>query len=218
MATATASGTALCLVAPAGQDADWRARVEAALDVLGATTLILTAPADGPLDPAAARPLVQMAQQRSIAALIANDIPAARATGADGVHLSWRPEIEDAYEVARGALGPDAIVGAEAGLSRHDAMTLGEAGADYVAFGRMTGAAEPDEARDAQREMIAWWTEVFVVPAVALDAETAEDVRTLSAEGADFVGVRLPRAAPAEGDRAWAEALVAAVGAPAGAT
>ena len=32
-------------------------------------------------------------------------------------------------------LGQNGIVGVDPGISRHDAMTLAEAGADYVAFG-----------------------------------------------------------------------------------
>lgn len=213
--TSKTSAPALCLVAAAESGTDWRARVAAAIDATEALTLILTPPAAGPLDPAVARPLVEMAQAKKIAALIADDPAAARATGADGVHLSWRPEIEDAYEAARAALGPEAIVGADAGASRHDAMSLGEAGADYVAFGRTSGAYGPDEARDTQREMVVWWSDVFVVPVVAFDAETAADVSGLVRQGADFIAVHLPRAAPAEGDRAWAQALVSALHTPA---
>lgn len=206
----------LCLIAAAESGADWRARVGAALEATQALTLILTAPEDGAaIDPAVARPLVEMAQAKRIAALVADDTATARAVGADGVHLSWRPEIEDAYAAARAALGPEAIVGADAGTSRHDAMTLGEAGADYVAFGRTSDPHGPDAARDLQRELLAWWSEIFVVPVVAFDAETAADVGECVRQGADFIAVRLPHAAPAEGDEAWASALVAALRAPA---
>ncbi|MCC7251421.1 thiamine phosphate synthase [Hyphomicrobium sp.] len=209
------SDPGLCLIAAAESGAGWLARVGAALDATQARTLILTAPEHGAIDPAVARPLVALAQEKGIATLIADDVPAARAAGADGVHLSWRPEIEDAYEAARTALGPKAILGADAGASRHDAMTLGEAGADYVAFGRMSDAYGPDEARDTQRELVAWWADVFVVPIVAFDAETADDVRDLVRDGADFVAARLSVVTPAEGNAAWASALVAALSAPA---
>jgi thiamine-phosphate pyrophosphorylase len=155
-----------------------------------------------------------MAQQRKVAALVADDVPAARATGADGVHLSWRPEIEEAYEAARGALGPEAIVGADAGRSRHDAMTLGETGADYVAFGPTAEADGPDEADKTRHELVTWWSEVFVVPVVAFDVGTAGEARNLIASGADFVAVRLPRASETGNDAAWASDLVAALSAP----
>lgn len=211
MAT-TSTDPGLCLVASAEHGADCLARIAAALDATRAVTLILTAPDRGAIDPAVARPIVEMAQQKKVAALIADDVPAVRAAGADGVHLSWRPEIEDAYEAARTALGPDAIVGADAGDSRHDAMTLGESGADYVAFGRMSDAHGPEAARDLQRELVSWWGDVFIVPVVATDIASAEDARDLIARGADFVAVRLPAPGDSDTDAAWASALAAALG------
>lgn len=215
--TKTSTDPGLCLVATAEGGTEHLSRIARALDATHAATLILAAPGADKIDPAVARAIVETAQQKKIAALIADDVHAVRATGADGVHLSWRPEIEDAYEAARAALGPDAIVGADAGDSRHDAMTLGEAGADYVAFGRMSDAYGPDAARDTQRELVEWWAEVFVVPVVAFDVETADDARELVARGADFVAVRLPDRTEADKDAAWASALVAALGASANA-
>jgi thiamine-phosphate pyrophosphorylase len=213
--TSKPSEPGLCLVAPAERGAEWQARVAAALDATRAETLILTAREQGAFDPAVAQPLVDIAQKRTVAALIADDIATARATGADGVHLHWRPEIEDAYEAARSALGPDAIVGADAGISRHDAMTLGESGADYVAFGLLPDAQEPAGARDTQRDLVSWWADVFVVPVVAFDAETADDVRDFVRQGVDFVAVRLPSDGTIEKDAAWASALVEALTHPA---
>jgi len=210
--TRTASNPGLCLLAPAAAGAEWRARIETALEATKAVTLILTAPPEASsIDPAVARPLVDLAQRNGVAALIADDVVAARTTAADGVHLSWRPEIEDAYEAARNALGPEAVVGAEAGTSRHDAMTLGEAGADYVAFGKMSDGLAPEAARETQRGLIAWWADVFVVPVVAFDAESTDDARDLVRHGADFIAVRLPDAGD---DAAWASAFVAALAAP----
>lgn len=207
----------LCLIAEARADADLRARLAAALEATGAATLILVAPPGGRLEAAALRPLVGEAQGLGVAALVADDIEAARAAGADGVHLSWRPEIEDAYAAARAALGARAIVGADAGLSRHDAMTLGEAGADYVAFGRSAEAGGAEAAREAQRELVAWWAELFVVPVVAVDLETADDVAEARRLGADFAAARLPaEGRGSDADAAWAADLVAALGAPAG--
>lgn len=204
-----------CLVAAGRAEPAWQARIAAALDATGAETMILTAP----LDPAALRTLVAVAQDKGVAALVANDVAAAKAAGADGVHLAWRPEIEEAYEAARTALGPDAIIGAEAGTSRHDAMTLGEAGADYVAFGRMADASDPDEAAATQRDLVAWWSEVFLVPVVASDATTEDEVATLARAGADFIAVHLPEAAGNDtaSDAAWAAGLRAALRAPVGA-
>ncbi|HIE71875.1 MAG TPA: hypothetical protein EYP98_17775, partial [Planctomycetes bacterium] len=56
----------------------------------------------------------------------------AQRLGLDGVHLT---DGSRSVRVARKELGPDAIVGAFCGTSRHDGMVAGEAGADYVALG-----------------------------------------------------------------------------------
>lgn len=197
----------LCLVAAADAKIAL-ARVEAALKTTQASTLILTSPDAGPFDPAVTRPLIELAQKLSVAALLANDVSAAKALSADGVHLSWRPEIEDAYEDARGKLGPDAIVGADAGQSRHDAMTLGEAGADYVAF----ADASQDDA-EAQSDLVSWWADVFVIPVVAF-AETADDIRDYVRRGADFIAVHLPADIADDGISGWASELVAALNTP----
>lgn len=198
-----ASQPGLCLVAVAREGAAWLARLAAALEATGAVTLILV-PAEGAsFEAKNTQALVDMAQKKRVAALLADDIATARAVGADGVHVSWRPEIEEAYEAARNALGAEAIVGADPGLSRHDAMQLGEGGADYVAFSHAADAAT-DETEDALASLVAWWAEIFVVPVVAFGIESTEDVSELVAAGADFIAVRFPEEEPAEGDAAWA--------------
>lgn len=203
----------LCLIATAQGDVDWHARVAAALEATNAATLILTAPQAGRIDANAARPLVESTQRKDIAVLIADDVEIASAVGADGVHLSWRPEIDGAYEAARRTLGPNAIVGADADASRHDAMSLGDAGADYVAFGRSPEIGDDSGAAEAQRDLVTWWSEVFVVPVVAFDVRTPEETADLARRGADFVAVRLPAAPPEAGDASWAAAFVAALNA-----
>ena len=74
---------------------------------------------------------------------------------------------------------PDSIVGADGGISRHDAMMLGEAGADYVAFGPAGAARErrraTTTAKKRKLDLVGWWSDVFVVPVVAFGIETAED-------------------------------------------
>lgn len=205
------AGTGLCLVAEARDDPGWHELVAAVLDAARAATLVVTAPEGAALASAAARPLVELAQRKKIAALIVDDPAAARETGADGVHLTPRPDIADACRAARAALGTQAIVGADAGASRHDAMLLGEAGADYVAFGRLPRDADSETAH-TQRELVAWWAEIFVVPVVAFGIETPEEAAALARAGADFVAVRMPRDGSAE---SWAAAMAAALAAPA---
>ncbi len=87
--------------------------------------------------------------------LLATDRPAlVQPLGLDGVHLTADGGRLGAL---RKALGPDTILGAFAGASRHRAMSLAEAGADYVALGPAAEAGE----------LLAWWAEVIEVPSVA---------------------------------------------------
>ena len=110
------------------------AGLTAAADVADVACCLIV-PAAAPLTAAAARPIVEAAQRAGLAALIANDAGLARAVRADGVHLAASRNPVTAYAAARQCLGREAIVGADVGISRHDAMSLAEAGADYVAFG-----------------------------------------------------------------------------------
>jgi thiamine-phosphate pyrophosphorylase len=66
-------------------------------------------------------------------------------------------------------------------------MLMAELGADYVAFGAAREARGP--APDRRAEMIAWWSEIFVVPCVAWDVESAEAAERLARLGADFVAL-----------------------------
>jgi thiamine-phosphate pyrophosphorylase len=80
------------------------------------------------------------------------------------------------YTAARAKLGATAITGANCGMSRHNAMTLGEAGADYVAL-----ASTPGE------ELISWWSGLFEVPCVCTNELSLEDAPAVIRAGADFV-------------------------------
>jgi thiamine-phosphate pyrophosphorylase len=68
-------------------------------------------------------------------------------------------------------------------------MRLAEAGADYVAFG--SDDQGDSTAIDQCAELIAWWSEIFVVPCVAWNVERADDAAKLAAIGADFVAPSL---------------------------
>jgi thiamine-phosphate pyrophosphorylase len=182
-------GCRICAVVEAGPAAGERlAAALAASDV--ASVLIAPAPRVA-LDAAAARPLVELTQQRNVAALITDDAGLARTLRADGVHLSARKDIMQAFEEARGIVGRSAIVGVDVGLSRHDAMTLAEAEADYVAFGAPATLQDREKGRARRDELIAWWAEIFEVPCVAFDVETPDEAEALSRAGADFVAVTL---------------------------
>jgi thiamine-phosphate pyrophosphorylase len=131
--------------------------------------------------------LVRAVQSRDVAAVIEADFALCAELAADGVHLPFQEDdaaAVAAYALARQRLGADAIVGVDAGLSRHRAMTLGELGADYIAF-----APAPAVAATSQTEMVAWWSQMFEPPCVAWSVADRGDAQGLIAAGADFLAV-----------------------------
>jgi thiamine-phosphate pyrophosphorylase len=115
--------------------------------------------------------LVDLVQRRGLACLVADDPELASRLRADGVHIAPDPAI---YARSRERLG---------------AMVLAELGADYVAFGA-------EERRDVDAiehcaELIAWWSEIFVVPCVAWNVAGAEEAARYASLGADFVAPAL---------------------------
>jgi thiamine-phosphate pyrophosphorylase len=182
------------------------AHLAAALAARGIAALLVTAPADGEqLAPSAVAELITAAQRAGVAALIGEDADLARQVGADGVHLGACTPGSDVYAAARRRLGPDAIVGADGGISRHAAMALAEAGADYIAFGAPRHLKDRARARARREELVAWWAEIFAVPCVAFDVESAAEATALDAAGADFIAVTLPTHGPAAAGELLAE-------------
>ncbi len=143
---------------------------------------------DGAVDRAHGEMLLGFANAANVPLLLENDISAAADIGADGVHI---PAGEDLYTKAREALGNDAIVGVECGLSRHAGLTLAEMGADYVAFKGAPG--QPQCAINAElEEIIRWWSHTVTVPCVAWDISSEDAARQLAGSGADFVAMGAP--------------------------
>ncbi|MCR9255371.1 MAG: thiamine phosphate synthase [Alphaproteobacteria bacterium] len=120
-------------------------------------------------------------------AFIVNDRPdIAAAVGADGAHIG---EDDVSYEEARKILGPDRIVGVSCYDSRHKAMSAGEAGADYVAFGAIYETTTKVATTRAGLDLLTWWQEVMEVPCVAIGGITVENARPVVDAGADFLAV-----------------------------
>lgn len=131
---------------------------------------------------------IEIAHRHDVAFLIEDDAEAARDLGADGIHLSGeRTGDESAYQLARGILGGDAIIGGDCALSRHRAMVLGERGADYVAFSEAAAAAGSGGA--SASELISWWSELFQVPCVAWRVAGIGEAEEAARLGADFVAL-----------------------------
>lgn len=122
--------------------------------------------------PSQAKALVAPLQGLGLAVLLRDDAQIAVRNGADGVEIADLAN----YAEARRILGADRIVGAYCGASRHRAMELGEAGADYVAF------AQADH-----MDLISWWSEIFEIPCIATDPTTPETLDILLPHRPDFI-------------------------------
>jgi thiamine-phosphate pyrophosphorylase len=171
----------LYLKLPAGPSAALETSVAKALDEADVACILLCS--DGaPIDSAWDARLREITREREVAFLIENDAERAERIGADGVHVAADVSL---YRRAREHLDQRTIIGAGCIASRHEAMVMAELGADYIAFGPMQGDGEPDR----RAEFIGWWAEIFVVPSVAWDVETAEEAETLASLGADFVAL-----------------------------
>jgi thiamine-phosphate pyrophosphorylase len=176
-------------------------------------TVLIRAPDAGVLDAADVKPLVEMARRAGVAALVAGDEALLRASGADGLHLGWSKSALAQYQAARVVLGDEKIIGVDAGVSRHDAMTLAEAGAEYIGFGAPAALKDRDKGRERRNELVAWWGEIFQVPCVAFDVETADEAALMAQTGADFVAVRVPAGLTPVEAQALAGEIAGAIGA-----
>ena len=125
-----------------------------------------------------------VAHDRDVAVVIENHLLLAERHGLDGIHLS---DGSRGVRDARKALGADAIVGAFCGSSRHDGISAGESGADYVAFGPV-GESALGKGEVAPKDLFAWWSEMIEVPVVAEGGLTEALVRDL-APVTDFFGI-----------------------------
>lgn len=211
-----------CLQFECGAGANVKARADAnvsrlalALDLTPISSVILSGLPGEPFDAAAMQPLIALTQAKGIAALVQGEVQWAKDLRADGVHLAWSDDVPAAFAEARRIIGPNNIVGADAGRSRHDAMALAEAGADYIGFGIPPHVGNRRQAAERRLDLAAWWAEIFEIPVMALDVDTAEDVASLSAAQADFIAVRLAAYESDEEFSAQLTALSAALKLPA---
>jgi thiamine-phosphate pyrophosphorylase len=143
--------------------------------------------------------------QKAGTAFILNDRPdLAKRLGADGVHVGQ----EDAsYSEARALLGPDRIVGVTCHDSRHLAMDAAEAGADYVAFGAFFPTGTKDAKTRAETDLLRWWSDIMLVPSVAIGGITVDNAGPLIEAGADFLAVSAGVWAHPEGPAAAVKAF-----------
>ncbi len=175
----------LCLVTTAEIEiADFRPLLDAALGGGDVASLIITG--DQTILQDVAEALVPIAQAHDVAALVLNDTRIAGRARADGVHIDTGPaDLNDAIE----AFHPDKLVGAGGVKTRHDAMVVGEADPDYIFFGRLDGD-DKDGIFPKALDLAAWWSSMFLVPAVVMGGGSVQSVAEAAEAGIEFVALR----------------------------
>lgn len=137
----------------------------------------------------AADALRMVTHERDVALVMDTHMLMVERLGLDGVHLT---DGARSVKKMRKDLGDDAIIGAFCHNSRHDGMTAGELGADYISFGP-TGITPLGDGRQAELELFQWWSMMIEVPVVAEGALDDTLIRTI-APHTDFFGL---------GDEVW---------------
>jgi len=134
----------------------------------------------------AAEALLPVCRDREVP-LIMNDRPdLAEQTGCDGAHVGQQ---DQTYAEARKAVGDGNIVGVTCHDSRRLAMQAAEQGADYVAFGAFFPTTTKTPKGSADIDILEWWSELMVVPCVAIGGITPNNCPPLVRAGVDFLAV-----------------------------
>lgn len=120
--------------------------------------------------------LREICHARDIPLLIETHLVMVERLGLDGVHLT---DGARTVRYARKELGNDAIIGSYCAASRHDGLSAGESGADYVSFGPC-GQNTLGDGSTVPTDLFSWWSDVVEVPIVAEGALNVETIKTLS--------------------------------------
>lgn len=180
----------LYLVTPVLEDASFAPRLaEACADGNVAAVLVRLAPADERSLINQVKALGPSVQDHGAALIVAVEGEADIATiaargGADGVHVQGDPA---RVRELRERLKDGRAVGAGGIRTKDDAMTLGEAGVDYLLFGE----PRPDGSLpvlDSVVERAGWWAEIFETPCIAFAADL-DAIPALVATKAEFIAL-----------------------------
>jgi thiamine-phosphate pyrophosphorylase len=183
----TAAVRGLYAVTPDIADtSDLLVKVEAALAGGASLLQYRNKSASEPLRLVQARALLMLCREHGVPLIINDHLDLAVALDADGLHLGS----EDGSLVkARGALGPDKILGASCHDRIDGAVTAVRAGASYVAFGSFFSSAVKPGAVHAPLSILRQAKQQLSVPVVAIGGITLDNAAQLLAAGADSVAV-----------------------------
>ncbi len=112
----------------------------------------------------------------------------------DGVHIGQEDLEKTNLKNIRQIVGEQAVIGVTCHASKHLAMSAGEAGADYVAFGAFyETTSKPKEKLEKwgtpTLEILEWWQAYMTLPCVAIGGITPRNCKPLVEAGADFIAV-----------------------------
>jgi len=174
------------LIAPPDANAaSFGPRLIAAAEGGDVASLILPSRGDEAAFQEFAAPVVRIAQEHGIAAIVADDTRIAGRVGADGVHFqTGKDELREAVERWQGRM----IVGAGGATTRDEALELGETQPDYIFFGRFGFDTKPEPHR-RNLSLGAWWAEVVEIPCIMLGGSELSSVETVAATGVEFVAL-----------------------------
>jgi len=146
-----------------------------------AAVLVRLGTTDQPTMISTVKTLAPAIQDKGAALLLEGHAELIARSGADGAHVSGLAALSDALPT----LKPHRIAGVGGLKTRHDSMTAGELGADYVLFGEPDASGQRPSL-EAIIERLQWWDELFEPPCVGF-AGALDEVEALACAGADFV-------------------------------
>ena len=133
----------------------------------------------------AAERFVALCRSHGAVSIINDDVEAAAASGADGVHVG-QEDLEAGR--ARVLLGPDKLIGVSA-HNVEEALAAQAAGADYLGVGAAFVTGTKSDASPISRETIRAITAAVDIPVVAIGGIGPENILDLAGCGRDGVAV-----------------------------
>lgn len=138
-----------------------------------------------PVQRAEAAALCRLCRERGVLFLVNDDPALAAAVGADGVHVG---EDDADLAAARGAVGPEALVGVSCYNDLERARRAVAQGADYVAFGSLFPSMVKPGARRASLDLVRAGA-LLGVPVVGIGGIDATNAGSVIEAGASAVAV-----------------------------
>ncbi|MDO4291512.1 MAG: thiamine phosphate synthase [Eggerthellaceae bacterium] len=132
-----------------------------------------------------ARELLPLCRAAGVPFVVDDDVEAARASGADGVHVG---QSDTACAEARRVLGPAAIVGVSA-QTVEQARAAQAAGADYLGVGAMISTSTKPDACVVAPDTLRAICDAVSIPVVAIGGLNTETLGILKGTGVDGAAV-----------------------------